>query len=188
MLFFTSYSRYEFKGRVYDRPASFDERVRQYGYPKPDAEYWDKAGGTQYKVKKKGYILGSQINATSPLSWFFLMVFGYFFMFSYDTTSELNQDITAFMTPSEIAKARRERFGQIDNLLNKKKGGHGRKTDGLPQQSMITPSQDLANELKKKQILEKYGDDQQKKQILKKYGPSEQPSFRPLQQPPHRSE
>jgi len=41
---------YEFKGRVYDRPASFDERVRQYGYPKPDAEYWDKAGGTQYKV------------------------------------------------------------------------------------------------------------------------------------------
>ena len=64
----------------------------------------------------------------------------------------------------------------------------GRETDGLPQQSMITPSRELTNELKKKQLLEKYGNDQQKKQILKKYGPSEQPSFRPLQQPPHRSE
>ena len=94
--------------------------------------------------------------------------------------------MTAFMSPSEIAKAKRERFGQIDQLLNKKKGGHGRETDGLPQQSMITPSQDLANELKKKQLLEKYGNDQQKKQILKKY--AEQPSYRPQQQPPHRSE
>jgi len=39
-----------FKGRVYDRPATFDERVRAAGYPKPDPDYWEKTGGTEYKI------------------------------------------------------------------------------------------------------------------------------------------
>ena len=61
-------------------------------------------------------------------------------------------------------------------------------SDGLPQQSMFTPSRELTNEVKKKRLLEKYGNDQQKEQILKKYGPSDKPSFTPLQQPSHRPE
>ena len=36
---------------MYDRPATFEERVRAAGYPKPDPDFYEKTGGTQYKVK-----------------------------------------------------------------------------------------------------------------------------------------
>ena len=35
---------------MYDRPATFEERVRAAGYPKPDPDYWEKTGGTHHKV------------------------------------------------------------------------------------------------------------------------------------------
>lgn len=108
---------HEFKGRAYDRPATWEELVRQYR----ESEYWEKASRTQHKAKKKRYILHTSTHPTSPLLWFFMLVLAYSLIFSHDTSSELNQDVTAFMSPSEIAKAKRDKLAEINKLLNQKR-------------------------------------------------------------------
>ena len=118
---FISPSRHEFKGRAYGRPPTWEELVRQYEQYEQESEYWEKASRTQYRVKKKRYILHTSIDPTSPLLWFFGLVLAYSLIFSNDTTSELNQDITAFMSPSEKAKAKRDFLGKIDQRINQKR-------------------------------------------------------------------